>query len=59
MEINTEEITQYLKDSFHLIAPEVNFDKINFEKSLRDQVEIDSLDLFNIIVAIQKKLESL
>lgn len=55
MEINTEEIKNYFKDAFHQVAPEVAFEKINLNLPLRDQVEIDSLDLYNIVVSLQKK----
>jgi acyl carrier protein len=55
MKINAEEIKSHFKDAFHQVAPEVDFDKINLNLSLRDQVEIDSLDLYNIVVSLQKK----
>ncbi|MGZ3787876.1 MAG: acyl carrier protein [Bacteriovorax sp.] len=53
--MNAEEIKKYFRESFHQIAPEVLFEKINLDLPLRDQVEIDSLDLYNIIVSLQKK----
>ena len=54
MKITAEEITNHFKDAFHQVAPEIDFDKINLNLSLRDQVEIDSLDLYNIVVSLQK-----
>lgn len=50
-----EEIITAMKESFSQIAPEINFSEIRLEKPLRDQVEIDSLDLYNIINLLQKK----
>lgn len=55
MELNTEEVKSYFKDIFHQVAPEIAFDKLNLHLPLRDQVEIDSLDLYNVIVSLQKK----
>lgn len=50
-----EEILLHLQESFHQIAPEIDFLKIKLDKPLREQVEIDSLDLYNIIGLLQKK----
>lgn len=55
MDMNAEEIKKHFKDIFHQVAPEIAFDSIDMNLPLRDQVEIDSLDLYNIIVALQKK----
>lgn len=55
MVLSIEEIKNYFKEIFHQTAPEINFDMINLNLPLRDQVEIDSLDLYNIVVAFQKK----
>lgn len=55
MGLSNEEIKNYFKDIFLQIAPEIGFEKINMDRPLRDQVEIDSLDLYNIIVSLQKK----
>ena len=55
MVLSIEEIKNYFKEIFHLTAPEINFDMINLNLPLRDQIEIDSLDLYNIVVALQKK----
>ncbi len=38
-----------------MFAPEIDFGKIKLDLPFRDQVEIDSLDLYNIIVSLQKK----
>ncbi len=53
--MNNEDVKTYFRESFHQIAPEIVFDKINLDLPLRDQVEIDSLDFYNIIVSFQKK----
>lgn len=50
-----DEIVMYLQESFKQIAPEIVFSQIQLDRPLRDQVEIDSLDLYNIITLLQKK----
>lgn len=51
-----EEVRQELKTIFRKIAPEIVFDQIDLNQPLRDQVEIDSLDFYNILVQIEKNL---
>lgn len=53
--MNRDDIKLYFRESFHQFAPEIVFEKINLDLPLRDQVEIDSLDFYNIIVSLQKK----
>ena len=49
-----EEIKACFRDAFNKIAPEIAFEKININLPLRDQVEIDSFDFFNIFILLQK-----
>jgi acyl carrier protein len=49
-----QEIIMILKNIFHAIAPEIDFDEIDFKKSLRGQVEIDSLDFYRIMVLVHQ-----
>jgi acyl carrier protein len=51
-----DEVRQELKTIFRKIAPEIEFDEIDLDRPLRDQVEIDSLDFYNILVQIEKNL---
>lgn len=55
MELIIEDIKNYFKDIFRQTAPEIVFENINLNLPLRDQVEIDSLDLYNIVVGLQQK----
>jgi acyl carrier protein len=45
-----------LKNSFHEIAPEVDLSKINPELSLRDQVDLDSMDYLNLLMKLHQRL---
>ena len=49
-------VTAEVKAIFHKVAPDIDFDALDLSKPLRDQVEMDSLDFFNVLVAIHKKL---
>ena len=53
--MNPQNIKSLLKEIFHDIAPEIEFDKLNTALSLRDQVEIDSFDFYRILVKINQK----
>lgn len=49
-----EQVQQELKKIFKKVAPEIEFDLINLNRPLRDQVEIDSMDFYKILVEINK-----
>ncbi|MDO9181089.1 MAG: acyl carrier protein [Bacteriovorax sp.] len=53
--MNGEDIKTYFKEIFAQVAPEVTFEKIDMNMPLREQIEIDSLDFYKIVVALQKK----
>ena len=38
------------------VAPEANLDALDPEEDLRDQLDIDSMDLLNFVIAIHAKL---
>jgi acyl carrier protein len=44
-----------LKEIFKQILPEVEFDKIQTSRPLREQVEIDSFDYYRLIVQISER----
>ena len=45
-----------LRAAFRRIAPEVDFDGIDARQDLREQVDLDSVDLLNLLVALEEKL---
>ena len=49
-----QEVLRMLKDIFHTVAPEIEFDQIDLKLSLRSQVDLDSLDFYRIIVLIHQ-----
>jgi acyl carrier protein len=48
-------VKSVLTQIFHEVAPEIEFEKIDTARPLRDQAEIDSLDLYHIIVQVAQK----
>ncbi len=51
-----EAVTAAVKAIFHRIAPDIEFDALDLSKPLREQVEMDSMDFFNVLVQIHKQL---
>jgi acyl carrier protein len=49
-------IREMVRRSFGNVAPEVNFDSIDPAKDLRDQIDIDSVDFLNFVIALHKEL---
>lgn len=45
-----------IKNIFHHVAPDIDFDALDLSRPLRGQVEMDSLDFYNVLVAIHKQL---
>jgi acyl carrier protein len=53
---NETEIREFILNAIHSIAPEIEVKSIHPDLPLRDQVDIDSMDFFNLIVSIHDKL---
>lgn len=54
--MNRDAVKTEVKTIFHKIAPDIEFDQLDLSQPLRDQVEMDSLDFYNVLVQIHKKL---
>jgi acyl carrier protein len=54
--MNRDAVKAEVKNIFHKIAPDIEFDLLDLSQPLRDQVEMDSLDFYNVLVQIHKKL---
>lgn len=52
--MNEDQVRTELKAIFRKIAPEIEFDAIDLSRPLREQVEIDSMDFFNVVVQLHK-----
>lgn len=54
--MNRDAVKQVVKAIFHRIAPDIDFDLLDLSRPLRDQAEMDSLDFYNVLVAIHQQL---
>lgn len=45
-----------IKTIFHHVAPDIEFDALDLSQPLRDQVEMDSMDFYTVLVQIHKQL---
>ncbi|MCM5571278.1 phosphopantetheine-binding protein [Burkholderiaceae bacterium FT117] len=51
-----DEIRQVVVDSILAFAPEADFDALDPGRPFRDELDIDSFDFLNLIVALHEKL---
>ena len=51
-----EEVQQTVLRLLGNIAPETDLDEIDPDTSFRDQLDIDSMDFYNFVLAIDKEL---
>ena len=54
--IDPATLRQTVLDTLRRIAPEVSPDTLQSAKPLRDQVDLDSMDWLNFLVALHEKL---
>lgn len=55
MDASQEQISNIINKIFHQVAPEILYEKLDMNLPLREQIEIDSLDFYKIIVSLQKQ----
>ena len=51
-----DEIRQAILDALAGVAPEGDYDRLKPDRALRDQLDIDSYDFLNVIVALHERL---
>ncbi len=52
--MNDEEIRALVVGQLRQIAPEIDLSQIDFAIDLREQVDFDSMDILNLVVAIHE-----
>lgn len=55
--MNRAELERVVLDCLGAIAPEANLDQIRPEEPLRRQLDIDSMDYLNFVIALHERLE--
>jgi acyl carrier protein len=54
--MNPTDVRAVIKDELGRIAPEVDFEAIDLDANLREQVDIDSMDFLNLVTALHERL---
>lgn len=54
--MNRSEIEDVLKESLAAIVPGADLDAVDPAADLRDELELDSMDLLNLVIALHKRL---
>ena len=49
-----EEIVIAIKDIIETIAPDEDVSQLDYEETLRDQIELDSMDFLDIVMELRK-----
>ena len=55
--MNLSDIRAVLKDELARIAPDIDFEAIDPKANLRNEADIDSMDLLNWVTALHKRLK--
>ncbi len=55
--MNEQELREIVKRTLHRIAPEVDLDSIDGKTDLREEIDLDSMDLLNFFVALHEQLK--
>ena len=54
--MNREEIEAVLKECLSSIAPNADLDAIDASADFREEIELDSMDMLNLVIALHKRL---
>ncbi len=54
--MSSTDIRAVVKDELGRIAPEIDFDAIDPKAQLREQLDIDSMDFLNLVMALHQRL---
>jgi len=55
--MNARDIEAILQEELHRIAPEIDTETIERDEDLREEFDIDSIDLLNLMIALSKRFE--
>ncbi|QGG96623.1 acyl carrier protein [Actinomarinicola tropica] len=53
--MNTEQALAAVADALHGIAPEADIDEIDSSGALQEELDLDSMDFLNLVVAIDQR----
>jgi acyl carrier protein len=55
--MNSDELRNVVLDTLKGIAPEIEADRLDAAAPLRDQVDLDSMDWLNFLIALHQRLD--
>jgi acyl carrier protein len=53
--MNTDTLRQAVIECVHTIAPEADFGRVDPQASLREQLDLDSFDFLNLLIALGER----
>lgn len=53
--MNTEQALTAVADALHGIAPEADLDEIDSSGALQEELDLDSMDFLNLVVALDER----
>ena len=54
--MNDAELRQHILDAISGVAPEAEFDDLDADDGLREQLDLDSMDFLNVVIALHEAL---
>lgn len=54
--MNNEELKSVLQETLSTVVPEIDWQTVDHRADLRDQIDIDSMDMLNWVVALHQRL---
>jgi acyl carrier protein len=54
--VNNEELKSVLQETLSTVVPEIDWRTVDHHADLRDQIDIDSMDMLNWVVALHQRL---
>ena len=54
--MNEAELRQHIFDAISEVAPEAEFDGLDPDDGLREQLDLDSMDFLNVVIALHEAL---
>jgi acyl carrier protein len=54
--MNDDELKQVVMDAISEIAPEAEFDTLDPDDGLREQLDLDSMDFLNVVIGLHETL---
>jgi acyl carrier protein len=54
--MNSEDLRSILQETLSTIVPEIDWQTVDHHEDLREQIDIDSMDMLNWVIALHQRL---